>query len=266
MFASGLLMTRIPLAPGIILSFFYLYGAFGKVVAMPSFAFKYPWKWTLLLVGILLLLFVLWVGFVYLASKTSGPDSMGVGFAGIQLIFLTGLVVGLVMLISLFPALVKWIKLVAAISPSYWQTVVWCILFAGGIGVGIFNLGGSIFNLDGREFVGRFLWTTVLAIIVCVGSLSSIAWGMTSPAGILGGGVALLISLALAFHGVLDVKYLYLLILAETPFTSCGKRRRGANKTIISTGKECKCPRHLGENAAVSGQPKWTFSGGARTY
>ena len=217
MFASGLLMTRIPLAPGIILSFFYLYGAFGKVAAMPSFAFKYPWKWSLLLVGILLLLFVLWVGFVYLASKTSGPDSMGVGFAGIQLIFLTGLVVGLVILISLFPALVKWIKLVAAISHSYWQTVVWCILFAGGIGVGIFNLGG-------REFVGRFLWTTVLAIIICVGSLSSIAWGMTSPAGILGGGVALLISLALAFHGVLDVKYLYLHSFWQKPLLQAAEK------------------------------------------
>lgn len=42
MFASGVLMTRIPLAPAIILSFFYLYGVFAKTNIVPSYLLQQP--------------------------------------------------------------------------------------------------------------------------------------------------------------------------------------------------------------------------------
>ena len=221
MFASGVLMTRIPLAPVIILSFFYLYGAFGNFTTMPTFTLKHPWIWTVLHLFLLVLLAFLWIRFNHALSKAHGPDAMGLGFAGVWLIILTGSVVGITILISTFPALFKWGQLLLAISRSPWQIILWSALFTGGILIGIFSLGvmKSLHNLSGAPMYMaftqfRFISPTFIALLICACSLAGITFGMDNLNGILACSVSVLCSISLISVlisvGMLHAKYAHL--------------------------------------------------------
>ena len=177
MFASGVLMTRFPIAPAIILSFFYMYGAFGPCgdKIMPGFTFKNPWLWTalpLILAGVLL---VLWYSFAH--GDFSGSDGMGIGFAGVFLILITILSVIGAIVAAWIPALIKWIKLLPAVSHAPWQMLVWIVLFVGGIAVGLLSLKGCYtdFWTSRGVPVYQVVFVAMLALAACVASLGSVA-------------------------------------------------------------------------------------------
>ena len=110
MFASGVLMTRIPLAPAIILSFFYLYGAFNTTHHMPSFTLQHPWIITALYIGIPLVfvLFATWVN-----AQSSGPGDMQIGGTLWTLIALIPVVIA--WLVSLVVAFIKLYQFIIAL-------------------------------------------------------------------------------------------------------------------------------------------------------
>lgn len=179
MFASGVLMTRMPLLPIIMLSFCYLYGGMESMTAIPSFTLTHPWLWFFTHLTIALLLAFAWSGFRRIATKSSGPDSMGIGFLGVWLIAITVGVVAIGILLSIFPALFKWIKLLSVVSCSPWQTILYCLLFVGGFGIGIYVLCDRLaiahfFEGAVREILFcRILRVAFVALIICWSSLFS---------------------------------------------------------------------------------------------
>lgn len=187
MFASGLLMTRFPLAPVLILSFFYTYGVFSSS-SRPSFCLTHPWIWAICLLLPVLLLLLLWVGFYWCLSSASGPDSMGLGFAGAWLFVITVPVLGICFLVSVIPAWVKMVKLLAYLHPSAWQTTVLCVLFALGIILGICSLStpGLLSNpLDNcgnfmQLFSGKIFF---FSLLICTLSLLCIKLGRSLNGG-----------------------------------------------------------------------------------
>lgn len=82
MFASGVLMTRLPLAPAIILSFFYLYGVFTKAPSLPAFILQQPWKWTFIHAGIIGLILVLGIALAISLILSNDKDGVGTGIWG----------------------------------------------------------------------------------------------------------------------------------------------------------------------------------------
>ena len=82
MFASGVLMTRLPLAPAIILSFFYLYGVFTKAPSLPAFILQQPWKWTFVHAGIIGLILVLGTALAISLILSNDKDGVGTGDVG----------------------------------------------------------------------------------------------------------------------------------------------------------------------------------------
>ena len=98
MFASGVLMTRIPLAPAIILSFFYLYGVFSATNGIPSFCLQRPGLWLGMHIGLPLLLLLVWGLFLVAASGVTGDNGLGMGMAGAMLLCLFAIIVGVCIL------------------------------------------------------------------------------------------------------------------------------------------------------------------------
>ena len=195
MFASGVLMTRIPLAPAIILSFFYLYGVFAKTNIAPSYLLQQPWKWTIIHGGVLalfvLLGIVLFVALVFSKDK----DGMGTGMFGAYGLAGIGVIFGLLVLVSLIPASIKWVHLLKALPGNMWQTLLWCVLFGLGIVTGI----GSVF---GNDIVRQIIGPAVLAIVVCVCSLYAIASGHNQQ-GIIMSSVSGVLVLAMIYQGMI---------------------------------------------------------------
>ncbi|MBR2865332.1 MAG: hypothetical protein IKC13_03560 [Elusimicrobiaceae bacterium] len=178
MFASGVLMTRIPIAPALILSFFYLFGVFGSSLGreIPGFTFKNPCLWTALLLAFAGVFAFLWYKFLH--ADFSAADGMGIGFAGVFLNLATiGSVIGMIILMWI-PAVSKWIKLLPAVSHAPWQMLVWIVLFVGGIAVGLLSLKGCYSDLWHSRGVPIYqvMFVTMVAIAVCVCSLFCIAW------------------------------------------------------------------------------------------
>lgn len=186
MFASGVLMTRIPLAPAIILSFFYLYGAFNTTHHMPSFTLQHPWIWMWVHIGLAGILMT----FLLVSIPNDGPDG-----AGIVLGSLSGLVLGtiaILWLVSLLPAFGKWVVLLRSVPIENWQIYVWVLLFAVGIVTGIFSMIG-LKTATPSFFIFQVFGVALGAIIICIGSLSYIFWS-TKLLGILGEALSLVIA------------------------------------------------------------------------
>lgn len=180
-FGSGLLMTRLPLLPSLMLSFFVLYGFLNSNGGTPSFAFSHPWI-IVALHGVFILPFIgIWILFFKAMASASGPDSMGLGFAGMWLIVITGIAVALFILISLFPALFKFGKMIYALNCGVWPSALYILLFVLGAGLGIFTLSDVVNGLESLSSVaGQFVWIALIGFFICLCSLSGIASGNAS--------------------------------------------------------------------------------------
>lgn len=180
-FGSGLLMTRLPLLPSLMLSFFVLYGFLNSNGGTPSFAFSHPWI-IVALHGVFILPFIgIWILFFKAMASASGPDSMGLGFAGMWLIVITGIAVALFILISLFPALFKLGKMFFALHCGGWLAALYILLFVLGAALGVFTLSDLAGFPDNLSVIaGQFIWTALIGCLICFCSLAGIASGNTS--------------------------------------------------------------------------------------
>lgn len=180
-FGSGLMMTRFPLLPSLMLSFFYLYGYLNSNGAAPSFTFSHPWI-IVALHGVLILPLVgIWILFLKELASASGPDSMGLGIAGMWLIVITGIAAALFILISLFPALFKLGKILFALQCGGWLTALYILLFLLGAGSGVFTLSNLANFPDSLSVItGQFIWTALIGCLICFCSLAGIASGNAS--------------------------------------------------------------------------------------
>ncbi len=202
MFASGVLMTRIPLAPVIILSFFCLYGGFVKTSTSANFILQQPWKWTIIhagAIGLLLLLgIILFVGLVF----SKDQDGLGIGMFGAYGLAGIGIIFGCLVLVCLVPAFIKWIHLLKALPGATWQTVLWCILFGLGIVTGV----GSLF---GNSVVQQIIGPAVLSIVTCICGLYAISNGFHQE-GIIAGSIAGVLTLAMAYRGIVHTLLMFI--------------------------------------------------------
>lgn len=180
-FGSGLLMTRFPFLPFLMLSFFYMYGFLTSNAGTPSFAFSHPWI-IVALHGVFILPFIgIWILFFKAMASASGPDSMGLGFAGMWLIVITGIAVALFILISMFPALFKLGKMFFALHCGGWLTALYILLFVLGAASGVFTLSDLAGFPDNLSVItGQFIWTALIGCLICFCSLAGIASGNTS--------------------------------------------------------------------------------------
>lgn len=176
-FGSGIMMTRFPLLPSLMFSFFYLYGVLNSNGAAPSFTFSHPWI-VVALHGVLILpLIGIWVLFLRALATASGPDSMGLGMTGMWLVVITGLAAALFILISLFPALFKLGKMLFALHCGGWLTALYILLFLLGAGSGVFTLSDWANFPDSLSAITGFIWTALIGCLICFCSLAGIASG-----------------------------------------------------------------------------------------
>lgn len=175
MFASGVLMTRIPLAPAIILSFFYLYGAFNTTHNMPSFTLHHPWVITALYVGIPLA-FLLFVKLLDMQSRNQ-PGDMQIGGTIWTLIALIPVIIA--WLVSFVVAFIKLYKVVASVPIAKYVWAVALCLFIIGFAVGIWDFVHCIFQPGYivEEMWPYFLGFTVLSVLLCIGSTYGMIYG-----------------------------------------------------------------------------------------
>ncbi|MBR3899420.1 MAG: hypothetical protein IKJ44_04025, partial [Elusimicrobiaceae bacterium] len=98
-------------------------------------------------------------------------------FAGVFLILITILSVIGAVVVAWIPALIKWIKLLPAVSHAPWQMLVWIVLFVGGIAVGLLSLKGCYtdFWTSRGAPVYQVVFVAMLALAACVASLGSVA-------------------------------------------------------------------------------------------
>ncbi|WP_432634053.1 hypothetical protein [Candidatus Avelusimicrobium sp.] len=202
MFASGVLMTRLPLAPAIILSFFYLYGVFTKAPSLPDFILQQPWKWTFVHAGIIGLILVLGIALAISLILSNDKDGVGTGMWGAYGLVAIGVIFGLLVLITLIPAFIKWIHLLKVLPGAQWQTVVWCVLFGLGILTGL----GSVF---GDSIIRQIISPAVLAMVVCASSLYAISGGYNQQ-GIILGSISGLLVLIMLYQGIVRTLLLFL--------------------------------------------------------
>ena len=150
MFASGVLMTRIPLAPAIILSFFCLYGVLGTNNGIPKFILYHPILFTALHILVLLPLigiFSLEIGEKYPLIPIISKWTIGLAF------LLSFIVAGIVAI--RFLSIPNWSMLIRSIG-------VGCFIL--GIGDGILRLGG-VFSQSGElDLIIR----TSICLLLCV--------------------------------------------------------------------------------------------------
>ncbi|WP_428047156.1 ankyrin repeat domain-containing protein [Candidatus Proelusimicrobium excrementi] len=180
-FGSGLLMTRVPLLPSLMLSFFVLYGFLNSNEGTLSFTFSHPWI-IVALHGVLILPFIgIWVLFFSEMASASGPDSMGLGIAGVWLIVTTCTAVALFLLISIFPALFKLGKMLFALHCGGGLTALYILLFVLGAALGVFTLSNFASFPDNLSVVlGQFIWIALIGFLICFCSLAGIASGNAS--------------------------------------------------------------------------------------
>lgn len=202
MFASGVLMTRLPLAPAIILSFFYLYGVFTKAPSLPDFILQQPWKWTFVHAGIIGLILALGIALAISLILSNDKDGVGTGMWGAYGLVAIGVIFGLLVLITLIPAFIKWIHLLKVLPGAQWQTVVWCVLFGLGILTGL----GSVF---GDSIIRQIISPAVLAMVVCASSLYAISGGYNQQ-GIILGSISGLLVLIMLYQGIVRTLLLFL--------------------------------------------------------
>ena len=165
MFASGVLMIRIPLAPAIILSFFYLYGAFNTTHHMPSFTLQHPWIITALYIGIPLVfvLFATWVN-----AQSSGPGDMQIGGTLWTLIALIPVVIA--WLVSLVVAFIKLYQFIIALPAAKYVWALELLFFIIGVTAGVFEWNGFFHSSDHiAKTWPYFVSFTGLCILACVG-------------------------------------------------------------------------------------------------
>lgn len=164
MFASGVLLTRIPLAPILILSFFYLYGNFNTVNSVPSFTLQHPWIITALHV----VLPLLWIWIVGVGNS-GGPADTRIG----EVILV---VLGLILLIvaGLVWACIKWHQFFTTVSVAKPVWVVALTCFIIGIIVGLVDWYFCFFC--SYESWLPFLGLTILVLLLCAGSMCAIAY------------------------------------------------------------------------------------------
>ena len=138
MFASGVLITTIPLAPIIILSFFYLKNSFTRTDNSASFILQCPWNWLKVYgaVGILWAIIGIFCSIIGGNMSYLIAEGIAVGFGFI--------ILGLVTAASFIPAFTKWKCLLKHCPGPYWQVVLWRMFFAIGIILGVFRWGRNI--------------------------------------------------------------------------------------------------------------------------
>lgn len=178
MFASGILMARLPLLPALLLSIFYFYGLFNSTGSPANFIFQQPslGKWLLvhlIYIGIIILIIL---GGILKGGGRSWESALA---RDLGLMFVTVLFI----LICLIPAFIKWISLLRALPGPFWLTVLWCVLFTGGLLFGILT-GIKFLNEEGL-FLRGFVPSLLMAAGACGCCLFSIfkggnLWGMFS--------------------------------------------------------------------------------------
>ena len=164
MFASGVLLLRLPLLPTLILSFIYLLNIFGAGTTMPSFTFKSPWIWT---IGHAVLLIPL--GFVFIciaANSSSSSKSAEMWNSAFFYLFFIGMLV-----ITIIPAIYKLVILFKELPFGAGVTAV-CVFFL------ILGLAVSIkffkpMAAEGGILFGFFI-PTIFAAVICVIALAGI--------------------------------------------------------------------------------------------
>lgn len=243
MFASGVLMTRIPLVPCMVLSLFYLYGALGNSAAMPAFTLKHPWVCVLIHVGVVLALVCFWMFVAPAMIRGAGPDGIGVGLAGIYLVAATAVVCLLGIIVSWFPAVVKWLNLLRAFPSNGWEMYVWVALFVGGILSGILCFGGIdrlrvLLDTNIASFViVQIFAVAVVAVLVCVGSVAAIFLG-TKPLGWGIGFVSCLLAIAIAGNGIYQWRLQHLYSKGQQPLLEAAEAGNTEQvRQLLSKGK-----------------------------
>ena len=164
MFASGVLLLRLPLLPTLILSFIYLLNIFGAGTTMPSFTFKSPWIWT---IGHAVLLIPL--GFVFIciaANSSSSSKSAEMWNSAFFYLFFIGMLI-----ITIIPAIYKLVILFKELPFGAGVTAV-CVFFL------ILGLAVSIkffkpMAAEGGILFGFFI-PTIFAAVICVIALAGI--------------------------------------------------------------------------------------------
>lgn len=243
MFASGVLMTRIPLVPCMVLSLFYLYGALGNSAAMPAFTLKHPWVCVLIHVGVVLALVCFWVFVASAMMRGAGPDGISVGLTGIYLVAATAVVCLLGIIVSWFPAVVKWLNLLRALPSNGWEMYVWVALFVGGILSGILCFGGidrlrALLDTNIASFViVQIFAVAVVAVLVCVGSVAAIFLG-TKPLGWGIGFVSCLLAIAIAGNGIYQWRLQHLYSKGQQPLLEAAEAGNTEQvRQLLSKGK-----------------------------
>lgn len=192
LFASGFLMTRCPLLPTLLLSFFYAYGVLGNG-EMPSFCVKHPWVWSILLLLPLIVLGILWWS---LLGASSGPDGgMGIGMAMAWLTIISIAVLAVIFLVTWVPAFIKTARLLIAVHQTPWQTLLLGAFFIVGIIAGLVGINFTGLFSDPLLFFAKMLPLLIrnipVALLICTLSLLSI------KSKSMGGGFALGIAVCL---------------------------------------------------------------------
>ena len=150
MFASGVLMTRIPLAPAIILSFFYLHGAFGTNSGIPKFILYHPRLFTALHILVLLPL----IGIFCTEIGEKYPLIPIISKWTIGSFFLLSFIVASIVAIR-FLSIPNWNMLIRSIG-------IGCFII--GICNGVLRFGG-VFSQDGElDLIIR----TIICLLLCV--------------------------------------------------------------------------------------------------
>ena len=173
MFTSGVLVTRIPLTPIIILSFFCIYGTFDTNNNCSNFIIKHPWLITALHICIPLILFLI-CKHIHIAFEHE-PGDMKIGED--ILILIAAIPVIIAWLISLVIAFIKLYKFIATTPMAKYVLIVASCFFVIGLIIGVIEYYitfSSSFNLD--DSWPYFLGFTILCILLCIYSV----YGMTT--------------------------------------------------------------------------------------
>lgn len=178
MFASGVLMTRIPLAPAIILSFFYLCGWFGTFAEMPNFTLKNPSFWLCLQIALFLIVCVL-----FATVNDQGPI-VGMGWGGFVVMGVLGIAFCVGGGLSIIVNLYKYLQLLIFCFSKVNFAVLGVLFFVGGIVFGGYSFARPYIS-DILPPVSLWLGLSyiamaLLSVLACGVVLWGIAKGMPS--------------------------------------------------------------------------------------
>lgn len=179
MFASGVLMTRIPLAPALILSFFYLYGVFGTSAEMPNFTLKNPSFWLCVQIALFLI-----VCTIVATTNDKGPV-VGLGWAGLVVMGVLGIAFCVGGVLSIIVNLYKYLQLSIFCFSKVNFTVLGILCFVAGAVFGGLTIAPPYISATYLPPVGLWLGFSyiamaLLSVLACGIVLWGISKGMTS--------------------------------------------------------------------------------------